>query len=290
MADKKKRRSLRTLYRSNTPDLHTASSASSSPIEQRYYPTHFEASGTPTDDESPKLWPRVLTKTHRSSVFGSLRSLQSLDEEDVYLTKTESKASSLKDVESPGGGLFGVQVKRAAELQVAGNSMFRKRTQYVVLTESYLVRFRNQLKASETFPTIPSGSKSTPRNMPSVGSYSDMQMSAYMDATQGIPLEDVVAVYKVEDGRPYFTIEISYLDDRGKRGSTVQFSFSGLQDAEAWMATIRETATARRAQQDQIYPQRTLEYLARALEKDRDYDPVHFRVFKVTQRSPVRSS
>jgi len=117
-----------------------------------------------------------------------------------------------------------------------------------------------------------------------------MQMSAYMDATQGIPLEDVVAVYKVEDGRPYFTIEISYLDDRGKRGSTVQFSFSGLQDAEAWMATIRETATARRAQQDQIYPQRTLEYLARALEKDRDYDPVHFRVFKVTQRSPVRSS
>ncbi|KAJ9663515.1 hypothetical protein H2198_000781 [Neophaeococcomyces mojaviensis] len=292
MADRKRRRSLRIFHpRSNTPDSQAISSTSSSPVEQRHPLTYIEVSSSPTigDDESLKARPRVLTKPHRTSVFGSLRSLQSLDEEERVLTKSESKASSVNDGESPGRGLFGNYVKRAAELQVAGNSMFRKRTQYVVLTESHLIRFKNQAKASEMFPIIPSGSKSSlPRNMSSIGSYSDMQMSAYMDITQGVPLEEVIAIYKIEDGRPYFTFEVSYLDERGKKSSAVQFSFTGLRDAEAWMAAIRETATARRAQQSQLYQQRTLEYLARALERERDYDPLHFRAFKVTQRAPVR--
>lgn len=236
----------------------------------------------------------MLTKSHRASVFGSLRSLHSLEEDEKYLFKTDSKASSLQgDGDWPVKGLFGNTVKRAAEMQVTGTSVFRKRSQYVVLTESHLIRFKSQSKASEMFPIIPHGGKnSIPRSSPvaALGPYSDTQMSAYMDITQGVPLDEVIAIYKIEDPRPFLTLEVSYLDERGKRASSLQLNLNGPREAEAWMLAIRENAKARRAQTTGKYPQRVLEYLARALEKERDYDPLHFRVFKVVQRAPVRLS
>ncbi|KAK5944891.1 hypothetical protein PMZ80_002093 [Knufia obscura] len=288
MADKRKRRSLRIFHpRSNTPDDSSAPSFTSSPVE--YSPIESPT----TDGASPKIRPKVLTRPNRNSIFGSLRSLHSLDEDEKTLVKSESKSSSLQgDADSFGRGLFGDNVKRAAEVQVTGTSMFRKRTQYIVLTESHLIRFKSQSKASEMFPIIPnSGKNSLPRNtMSSIGSYTELQTSAYMDITQGVPLEEVIAVYKIEDGRPYFTLEVSYVDEHGKRPSSLQLNFSGPRDAEAWMMAIQEHAATRRAQNTRGYPQRTLEYLAGALEKEQDYDPQLFRVFKVVQRSPVRSA
>lgn len=295
MADnKRKRRSLRIFYpRSSTPDAVPIPSPVPSPVETRSL-DKSESSPLIEDNSSPRLRPRVLTKPHRHSVFGSLRSLQSFDEEEKILTKSDSKASSLQsDVDSPvtARGLFGDYVKKAAEVQVTSTSVFRKRTQYVVLTESHLIRFKSQSKASEMFPIIPSsGRGSLPRAaMSSIGSYSEIQSSStYADITQGVPLDEIVAVYKIEDGRPYFTIEISHLDERGKRGASLQLNLNGPNDAEAWMTAIRENAAIRRARHAFVYHQSTLDYLARALEKDRDYDPQHFRVFKVTQRQPVR--
>lgn len=292
MADnKRKRRSLRIFYpRSSTPDTAPIPSSTPSPIENRH-PDRSDGSPSVGDGSSPRLRPRVLTKPNRNSVFGSLRSLQSFDDEERFLAKSESKDSSLQsDADSPAKGLFGDHVKRAAEVQVTGSSIFRKRTQYVVLTESHLIRFKSQAKASETFPIIPAGSKnSLSRNsMPSVGSYSDIHSHPYADIAQGIALDEVIAVYKIEDGRPYFTIEISYLDERGHKGSALQLNFQSPKEAEAWMGAMQENAALRRACRTSVYQQKTLDYLARALEREGDYDPAHFRVFKVAQRSPIR--
>lgn len=292
MADKRKRRSLRIFNpHSNTPDDDRVSTTPS-PVEYRSYDGSGGSPSTTADGSSPRIRPRVLTKPiTRNSVFGSLRSLQSLDEDEKTLTKSESKASSLQnDAESPGRGLFGDQVQKGAEVQVTGSSMFRKRTQYVVLTESHLIRFKSQSKAAEMFPVIPTiGKNSLPRNtMASIGSYSEMQMTALLDITQGVPLNEVIAVYKVEDGRPYFTIEVSYLDDRGKRPSALQMSFNGPNEAESWTSAIRENAKTQRALSTRPYYQNILEYLAQTLGKERDYDPLHFRVFKVAQRTAVR--
>ncbi|KAK5094858.1 hypothetical protein LTR70_003829 [Exophiala xenobiotica] len=289
MADKRRRRrSLRIFHpRSHTPDEYSAPSFTPNPVE--YSPTESSV----TDNASPIIRPKILSRANRNSVFGSLRSPHSRDEDEKTLTKSDSKSSSLQsDVDSPGRGLFGDQVKRAAEVQVTGSSMFRKRTQYVVLTESHLIRFRSQAKASEMFPIIPhAGKNSLPRStMSSIGSYTDMQTGPYSDITQGVPLDEVVGVYRIEDGRPYFTVELSYMDEQGKRASSLQLNFGGPRDAEAWMVAIRENAAIRRTQSTRRYTQRTLEYLARTLEKEQDYDPLHFRVFKVVQRSPVRQA
>lgn len=296
MADKKSRRmSLRIFHpRSNTPDITPTPSTTSSPVETRH--ERSDGSGFTGDGASPRTRPRVLNKVHRNSIFGSMRSLHSLEDDEKALIKSESKSSSLQDnaeTPSPGGGMFGHNVKKAGEIQVTGASMFRRNKSFVVLTESHLIRFKNQSKASEMFPIIPQNGKSSlPRSstMPSVNSFTDMQMSAYMDITQGVPLEEVVAVCKVEDGRPYFTIEVSYLDERGKKSSSLQLSLNTPKEAEAWTAAIRDIVTLRRAQRSQTYHQRTLEYLARALSKERDYDPLQFRVFKVVQRCPIRAA
>lgn len=288
MADKGtlRRRSLRIFHpKSQASDEYSAPSFTPSPVE--YSPTESSIA----DGASPRIRPKLLSRANRNSVFGSLRSSHSLEEDDKTLTKSDSKSSSLQgDADSLGRGLFGDQVKRAVEVQVTGTSMFRKRTQYVVLTESHLIRFKSQAKASEMFPTIPHAAKnSLPRNaMNSIGSYTDMQTGPYSDITQGVPLDDVIGVYKVEDGRPYFTVELSYMDEQGKRASSLQLNFNGPREAEAWVVAIRENAVIRRAQCTRKYAQRTLDYLARALEKEEDYDPLHFRVFKVVQRSPVR--
>lgn len=296
MTDKKSRRmSLRIFHpRSSTPDITPAPSITSSPVETRH--ERSDGSASTGDGASPRTRPRVLNKTQRNSIFGSMRSLHSLEDDEKFLIKTESKSSSLQDnvdTPSPGRGMFGDKVKKAGEIQVTGTSMFRRNKSFVVLTESHLVRFKSQSKAAEMFPIIPhNGKSSLPRSstMPAVSSFTDMQMSAYMDITQGVPLEEVIAVYKVEDGRPFFTIEVSYLDDRGKKSSSLQLSLNTPREAETWAAAIRDHATLRRTQRAQMYPQRTLEYLARALSKERDYDPLQFRVFKVVQRCPIRAA
>lgn len=293
MADKKgRRRSLRIFNpRASTPGS-PAPPETSSPVEIR---SAIDVTSSMTGDAaSPKFRPRVLSKNtlSRNSVFGSFRSLHSLDEDEKGLIKFDSKSSSLQDGDtpSPGTGMFGDHVKKAADVQVTGSSIFKKKTSYVVLTESHLIRFKSQTKASEMFPIIPHGGKnSLPRNtMNPMGTYSDMQANAWQDITQGVPLDEVVSVHRVEDGRPYFTIEVCYLDEQGKRASTIQMILNSYMDADNWTAAIREHAALKRAQRPHIYNQRTLEYLARALDKQKDYDPLQFRVFKVTQRLPVR--
>lgn len=283
---------MRIFYpRSDTPDSAVGLSSTPSPTETR---SHIHADSSPSigDGSSPRVRPRALNKVpNRNSVFGSFRSLHSLGEDEKALAKSESKSSSLQDEpESPSKGIFGSQVKRAAELQVTGTSIFKKRTQYMVLTESHLVRFKSQAKAAEMFPIIPHGGKgSLQRNtISSIGSYSDMQMSAYMDITQGMPLDEIIAVYRIEDGRPCFTIEVSSLDSQGRRPSTLQLCFNIPKEAEVWSTVIIENTQIARSQKEMQYPQKTLEYLARVLDKERDYDPSHFRVFKVVQRVPVR--
>lgn len=296
MADKKRRRSLHIFRpRPETPDstLGSTPSATSSPVEARTPRlTPAENGHDPSETaESPKARPRTLQKDKRSSVFGSLRSLHSWDEDEKGLARSDSKASSIYgDGTWPGRATFGEYVKRSAEVQIASGSVFRKKTQYVVLTESHLIRFKNQSKASEMFPSIPHTGKSSfsRGTMSSVGSYTDMQTNTHADVTQGIPLEEVVAVYKVEDGRPYFTFEVSSLDECGRGSASMQLCFNDPKEAEAWLSAIRESAGSMRLLQNLAPKERTLEYVAQIVERDRDYDPAHFHVFKVAQRAPIR--
>ena len=228
-------------------------------------------------------------------MFGSIRSLKSLEDEEK-LTRSYSKASSIDDEEisAPGGSrsLFGATVIYHGEVQTTGG-MFRKRTQYLVLTNAYLIRFRNQSKASEMYPVIPppiGRSHTSRQSVASISSFQDMQLSAYNDITSGIALEQVIAVYKLDDGRPFFSIEVSHLDENAGRASSMHMQLNDPKDCDIWLDTIRNAASAARLSNGFQFKQGTLEYIARTLEHDRDYDPSHFHVFKVVQRASNKAT
>ena len=242
--------------------------------------------------DSPRPRPRTLQKTpsnRNSTIFGSLRSLRSLEDEEKNLTKTESQESMFE----VGGtmnvrDLFGYQVLHFGEVQTAG-SVFKKRSQYLVLTETHLIRFRSQTKACEAFPTLPAPlqrSNTTRRPEGSVGSFNEM----HGDITFGIALDKLIAAYKLDDGKPYFTVEVSHLDEQFKRANSMQVQLNEPQEADLWLTAIR--AAARKLQQKlELRPDpSSLEHVAQVLQRDHDYDPAHLQIFPVVQRASHRAS
>ena len=240
--------------------------------------------------ESPKIRARNLQRTSRTSMFGSLRSLRSFEDEEK-LEKMDSRESSDKeDEETPKNvrGLLGSHVLHHGEVQTTGG-MFRKRSQYLVLTETHLIRFKSQGRAAEMFSVIPAtlGRSNTNRqsSVSSIGSCYDMQLVSYADITSGIALNEIIAVYKLDDGRPYFSIEVSHMDDRGRRAACMHMQLNEPREAESWLFAIRTAAASARMQHGSMFLPDTISYIARVLDRERDYDPEHFHIFRVVQRA-----
>ncbi|KAL6242691.1 hypothetical protein RBB50_010337 [Rhinocladiella similis] len=289
MADKRRRKSL-SIFRQRADNGVPPLYVPPSPTEKKS--TDYLPSPVESEHSSPKARPRTLQK-NRSSVFGSLRSLHSLDEEEkVLLTRSDSKASSLHDeAEVQMKGLLGEKVLQYGEVQGAGTNVFRKKIQFMVLTESHLIRFRSQAKAVEMFPSIPGSlNKGHNRRSSSVGSTPELQMSAYTDITSGVPLNQVIAAYSTDDGRPFVTVDVAYLDERTRRASMMQLQVNDLREANLWVSAIRSATLQAVSSLPKQIQDTTLEHLARVVERERDYDPDHFRVFKVVQRSVNRSA
>lgn len=97
----------------------------------------------------PTLSVRGITQ-RPTSVFGSLRSMRSNGEDDTPLTATSSKAPSVNwgDAEPSAGRTK--NVLHHGEVQTS-SSMFRKKKEYLVLTDTHLLRYKSQGKASESF-------------------------------------------------------------------------------------------------------------------------------------------
>ncbi|MCJ1292972.1 hypothetical protein MMC34_004525 [Xylographa carneopallida] len=169
----------------------------------------------------------------------------------------------------------------------SGGGMFRKKNAYLVLTNSHLLRFKSQAKAAEAFPSIPTslGRNSTTRHsrLSSAGSLHEAPPSN--DGCVSTPLSQVVAVYKLDDGRPYFTIEVAHLDEETNQASTMSLLLNDPRESDLWLSSIRAAITKSRLTDPTPPIRRTIEHLVRAVEHECDYDPLHFRVFKVVQRA-----
>ncbi|KAI9793359.1 MAG: hypothetical protein M1816_000251 [Peltula sp. TS41687] len=246
--------------------------------------------------ESPKHRPRTLLKNGRpSSIFGSLRTRR-LSEEEEQLTSPLSKESSMEDEREWEAFYHGSVVLHHGEVQTTGG-MFRKRKEYLVLTDTYLLRFKSYARAVEVYPSIaaPLGRSYTPKHTSTISSASGQDLySAHSHSSAedhlSVPLHHIIAAYKVEDGRPYFSIEIAQLDEETNHAASVNLQFSDPRDAALWLSSIRGAATKARLPDPIPFPQRTVEYVARILEQERDYDPAHFRIFKAIQRASNKTT
>ncbi|KAI9808650.1 MAG: hypothetical protein M1825_003801 [Sarcosagium campestre] len=259
----------------------------------------YKSGSTGKDDgepqDSPKLRSRTLLKSSRpSSIFGSLRSQHSPEDEEKMLPPAARDSPVEIDRRDARFG-SGMVVLHHGEVQTTGG-MFRKRKEYLVLTDTHLVRFKSQSRAAEIFPSIPAslGRSNTVRHtsMTSVGSTHDLhsiQSHSSAENHMGLLLQHVVAVYKLEDGRPYFSIEVAHLDEESGNASAMILQLNDPREADLWLTSIRCAATKARLLDPTPFPLRPVEYVARVLEQERDYDPAHFRIFKVVQRASNKS-
>ncbi|KAH0566408.1 hypothetical protein GP486_000191 [Trichoglossum hirsutum] len=247
---------------------------------------------------SPRLRPGRLTKSARSSTFfGSLRLSQAI--EDAPLDRSISKDSWVDESKKTDTPVPERVVLQHGEVQTSGG-MFRRRKEYLVLTDKQLLRFKSQSRATEAFPSIPTslGRGNTTGNsvrQTSVASTSSTQdlssihSRSSADGGSATSLHQVIAAFKVEDGRPYFSIEVAYMDNETNHSSSMILQFGDPREAESWLASIRSTSQKARLTEPILFPQSSVEYAARRLEQERDYDPGHFRIFKVVQRGSSRA-
>ncbi|KAK5144013.1 hypothetical protein LTR04_001704, partial [Oleoguttula sp. CCFEE 6159] len=280
----------RTLRKSRTPsfepELPTATRDES--------PRYRDAS------DSPKIRPPVLPGRGASnrppSVFGSLRSLRSAGDDDTPLTATSSKAPSINWGDTDGMGGHARTVYHHGEVQTS-SGMFRRKREYLVLTDTQLVRCKNQAKASDMFSAVPppfgkTSSMHRHASMPSTGSAQDLQ-SLHSDSSgdkEGrIPLRQVVAVHRLDDGRPYFAIEVDYLDDDTNQASSTTLQLGDPEELGVWLTRIRNAANRIRFQELNPISVNNSKNAARAVERDNDYDPGNYAIYKVVQRPASRS-
>jgi hypothetical protein len=172
--------------------------------------------------------------------------------------------------------------------------MWRKKSQYLVLTDTHIIRFKNQIKAADAFPSIPASYNtrapaSHRQSVASISSLQDMQLMASGDASAGIPLNSIIAVYMLEDARLSPTVEVAYLDERTHKATLVQMQTSDLQELNLWMVGIRQAAKMARANYPLPFSRASVEYVTRMLEHERDYDPEVFRMFRVIQIASSKS-
>ncbi|KAI1006737.1 hypothetical protein K3495_g1478 [Podosphaera aphanis] len=240
--------------------------------------------------ESPKVRPRTLQKGRPLSVFGSLGK-RSINNEDSDRLNSSTRESFLDDFRlNPSSKT----VLYHGEIQTT-SGMFRKKKEYLVLTENHLIRFKNHSRASEAFPLIPvppNGRSNSVRqkSSASIGSIHDVQSTgshASYDSENRIPLSQIVSVYRAEDGKPFHTTEVVYLDEEHHGVGSIQLMLHDPKEAELWQTSIRGAAEKSRLLAQQSYPTRVVNYLVSALEKENDYDASHFQVFRVVRRATV---
>ncbi|CDM37531.1 hypothetical protein DTO013E5_7672 [Penicillium roqueforti] len=240
--------------------------------------------------ETPRPRRKSMQKK-RTSVFGSLRSLHSW-EDDETMSPSVGSMMDEQSMATPRNGIWSSAILHHGEVQTTGG-MWRKKSHYLVLTDTHLIRFKNQGKAADVFACIPASytrpAPSHRQSVASVSSLQDMQFMASGDSTAGIPLNSIIAVYMLEDARLSPSVEVAYLDERTNKATLVQMQTSDLQELNLWMVGIRQAAQMARANCPMPFSKGSIEYVTRMLEHERDYDPEVFRMFRVIQIASSKS-
>ncbi|KAJ4353820.1 uncharacterized protein N0V89_005550 [Didymosphaeria variabile] len=233
-----------------------------------------------------------------SSVFGSFKGGRLPDENEESIDVTFSRARTLSNnwTAQPEESPSTRQPLLHGEVQTS-SSMFRKKKEYLVLTDTYLMRFKSYQKAAEAFPITSSTYKrmSSYRHSqsPSLGSSHELQSLASDhsgDRDLGIPLRQIVAVFHQDDGRPHFAFEVFYLDDETNHASSMTLQFGDPDEMHAWLAKVREAANVGRLADANPLSAYNSHLAARVVENESDYVPQHYAIYKVVQRPNSKSS
>jgi hypothetical protein len=264
-----------------------------------------EIKSAPAEDPRT-MRPGVKSSLKRppSGVFSSLRSSTRSHSDDSAGHDGSPEPMSAASSTAPSIGLPDSDVEVAAhpktvllhgEVQTSAG-MFRKKKEYLVLTEAHILRYKSQSKAAETFKAIPHpvGRSPTVRHgsMPSIGSQSDLQtLSDHSGDKDGrVPLRQVVAVHRLDDGKPYFALEVCFLDEESGHASSMTLQFANPEERDIWLRKIRRAVNEVKQRGLTAIAAYNVENAARIVERYNDYDPANCAIFKIVQRARAEKS
>lgn len=98
----------------------------------------------------------------------------------------------------------------------------------------------------------------------------------------------MVAILQSDEGRNPANLEVLYLDKETSQGLSITLSLADPASLDAWSKKLRRaTDTIRLLDMDPI-PAKLSEYAALAVEREHDYDPARFKIYKVAKHVSVR--
>jgi hypothetical protein len=106
---------------------------------------------------SPKARPRNTNRSRPSSIFATFRSSR-LGNDEEQVASPVSRASSVEEGAAEKGAAGAAPVSPVSVILRHGevhstSGLFKKRKEYLVLTDLHLMRFKSQAKAAEAFPS-----------------------------------------------------------------------------------------------------------------------------------------
>ncbi|KAF2639034.1 leucine rich repeat protein-like protein [Massarina eburnea CBS 473.64] len=245
--------------------------------------------------------PGSRNSSHRvSAAFGSFKAYRPPDELGAPLSATSTLSRTPSNnwafADDAPDTLRNRPVLHHGEVQTS-SSMFRKKKEYMVLTETHLLRFKTHHKAAEAFPSIPSPRARTSsfRHSQHISTSSSLELQSLAsdhsgERDQGILLRQIVAVYHLDDGRPHFDFEVYSLDDETNQASSMTLQFTDPDEMLPWLEKIREAANRIRLADPSPLSAYNSHLAARVVEAERDYVPPHYAIYKVVQRSVGKHS
>jgi hypothetical protein len=210
------------------------------------------------------------------SMFGSFKTRE--PSSPTVVSSASSSIESSTSEQNRGILPMSTVIVHAGEV-VTGGGLLRKKREYMVLTKKELLKYKSESKANDAFGL---GCRYASGRVPSIGSTGDM-VSEHSLVTQ---MNQVVAVYYPGgDNEVGCCVQVDYLDgSSGLPSSTILIASNGM-DAQNWVDKLRSVAVQTRLSLPAlVYPDSTVEHIARRLEAENDYSPMHFQIFRVIQR------
>ncbi len=310
----------------NLPSLYTKSSKSSKSSESIHAqplksPLNFSTQESARYDSkasslksnnSNGYRPNKITRKPPGSRFGSIGSVGKLSLSSIGGDSTTSSDGLIEpSLEAQEPYVYrnrtrtGKQsVKQHGEVQT-NMGIFRKKKEYLVLTETHLLRFKNEAQAAEAFPEIYEHPKEIKTNhmkdmemskrhastasVSSIHSSNELKSLNSRSSTDGqfkssIPLHQVVATHKVEDGRPSFITEVVYFDDDSRTAGSIEVFSGDPDEADCWHTSIRAQCQKVRLMTGQMLPERIINYAANILDAALDYNPSSMQIFRAVRK------
>ncbi|KAF3272935.1 hypothetical protein TWF970_009947 [Orbilia oligospora] len=170
----------------------------------------------------------------------------------------------------------------AGEVVSANNFMrrFSSKREYLVLTDTHLLRFRNQGKAVEVFPQLNisfrvAGNRST-SFAPSTGEVQQDQII--------IHLNQIVAVHETDK---YF-IQVDHLDEITGTATSTVLQLSNQSEVDQWLRALCRTVRLP-TYTTLPFAGKVVDYVSKRLKDEHDYSPDNVMIFRVVHRKSDRN-